>query len=182
MIPYKPFAQHLKDNNVIATPSELHGHASGMIVVDKETDVDRWIQLILEDYCFEGHDKTKLVPVLTALFEYAKDRLLADNFTFSLLMPSDDNDLSYRLEALSTWCATFLTGLAYAGFKSDANMHDDVHEFIMDLEKISKVETFAEGSQGEEADYVELVEYVKAGTILLYEEFKEVEEGSDLIQ
>lgn len=180
MIPYKPFAQHLKDNKVIATPSELHGHASGMIVVNNDVDVDEWVELILEDYCFEVNDKSKLIPVLSALFDFAKDKLNADNFTFSVLLPSDDNDLSYRLEALSTWCGTFLTGMAFAGLKSDKNMHDDVHEFIADLEKISKVEFNTEGSQGEEADYVELVEYVKAGTILLFEEFKVDSVASDL--
>jgi len=180
MIPYKPFAQHLKDNKVIATPSELHGHASGMIVVNNDVDVDEWLELILEDYCFDTQNKSKLTPVLTALFDFAKDKIQADNYTFSILLPSDDNELSYRLEALSTWCGAFLTGLAFAGLKSDKNMPDEVHEFIADLEKISKVDTDTEGSQGEEADFVELVEYVKAGTILLFEEFKGVDDVSDL--
>ncbi len=182
MIPYKPFAKHLRDNNVIATPSELHGHASGMIVVNQDVDVEEWIELILEDYCFEGTDKSKLTPVLSALFDFAKDKLKADNYTFNPLLPSDDNELSFRLEALSTWCATFLTGMAYAGLKSDANMHDDVHEFILDLEKISKVDTVSDESQGEEADFVELTEYVKAGAILLYTEFLEDEDVSSTIQ
>jgi len=180
MIPYKPFAQHLKDNKVIATPSELHGHASGMIVVNNDVEVEEWVELILEDYCFEKTNHSKLMPVLTALFDFAKDKLNADNYTFELLLPSDDNELSFRLEALSTWCGTFLTGLAFAGLKSDNNMHTDVHEFIADLEKISKVDFNTEGSQGEEADFVELVEYVKAGTILLFEEFQVDTDVSEL--
>lgn len=178
MIPYKPFAKHLNDNNIIATPSELHGHASGMIVVNRDVEVDEWVDLIMADYSFEGGDKAKLLPVLGALFDFAKDKLSADNYTFTPLLPSGDNDLAFRLEALSTWCASCLTGMAFAGLKSDANMHKDVHEFILDLEKISKVDTSAGESQGEEADYVELVEYVKAGTILLYSEFDQVGEES----
>lgn len=178
MIPYKPFAKHLQDNNIIATPSELHGHASGMIVINRDVDVEEWVDLIIADYSFEGGDKAKLVPVLGALFDFAKDKLKADNFSFTPLLPSDDNDLAFRLEALSTWCSTFLTGMAFAGLKSDANMHKDVHEFILDLEKISKVDTLAGETQGEEIDYVELVEYVKAGTILLYSEFEEFDEES----
>ncbi len=182
MIPYKPFAQHLKDNNIIATPAELHAHASGMLTVNKETKVTHWIDVILEDYSFEGSDTQKLIPVLNALFEFAKDKLSADNYTFSPLLPSDNNGLSYRLDALATWCGAFLTGLAFAGLKSDQNMHDDVHEFIMDLEKISKVDTQSDETQGEEADFIELVEYVKAGSILLYQEFEEGEEASSLVQ
>jgi uncharacterized protein YgfB (UPF0149 family) len=50
-------------------------------------------------------------------------------------------------------------------------MHQDVNEFILDLERISAVDTYSQESQGEEADFVELVEYVKAGSILLYQEF-----------
>jgi uncharacterized protein YgfB (UPF0149 family) len=176
MIPYKPFAKHLDDNNIIATPAELHGHACGMIVVNREVDVEEWVDLVINDYSFEGGDRSKLLPVLGALFDYAKDKLSADNYTFNPLLPSDDNELSFRLEALSTWCASFLTGMAFAGLKSDANMHKDVHEFILDLEKISTVETTSEDTQGEEADFVELVEYVKAGTILLYSEFEDYNE------
>jgi len=182
MIPYKPFAKHLQDNNIIATPSELHGHASGMIVVNRDVDVEEWVDLIISDYSFEGGDRAKLVPVLGALFDFAKDKLKADNYTFTPLLPSDDNELSYRLDALSTWCSTFLTGMAFAGLKSDANMNKEVNEFILDLEKISKVDTYAGDSQGEEADFVELVEYVKAGTILLFSEFDDVQEGSSSIQ
>ena len=178
MIPYKPFAQHLKDNNIIATPSELHGHASGMLVVNKDTDVSTWINLVIEDYSFEGANTKKLIPVFKALFNFAQDKLNADNYTFMPLLPSDDNELSFRLKALSSWCATFLTGMAFAGLKSDAGMHKDVHEFILDLENISKVDTSAGESQGEEADYVELVEYVKTGTILLFSEFDEPEDVS----
>ncbi len=176
MIPYKPFAKHLSDNNIIASPAELHGHVSGMLVVNKSIDLEEWVDLIITDYSFEGGDKTKLLPVLGALFDFAKDKLKADNYTFTPLLPSDDNELNFRLAALSTWCSTFLTGMAFAGLKSDANMHNDVHEFILDLEKISNVDTFSEETQGEEADYVELVEYVKAGTILLYSEFVDNED------
>lgn len=171
MIPYRAFAKHLMENNVIASPSELHGHACGMIAVNNDLDFKEWTALILEDYCFEGSDPVKLAPVFKALFDYAKDKLAADNYTFNPLLPDDDDALSERLEALSSWCSNFLTGLAFAGLKADANMHNDVHEFIVDLEKISKVETAADDSQGEEADYFELVEYVKAGTILVYQEF-----------
>ncbi len=171
MIPYRAFAKHLKENNVIATPAELHGHASGMIAVNHELEVREWVDLILQDYCFEGSDSAKLSPVLKALFDYAKDKLAADNFTFNPLLPGDDNDLSDRLDALSSWCASFLTGLTFAGLKAEGNMHDDVHEFIADLEKISKGDTMAGDSQGEEADYFELVEYVKAGAILVYQEY-----------
>lgn len=181
MIPYKPFSKHLQENNIIATPAELHGHASGMIVVNRDVDVDEWVDLIMTDYCFEGGDKAKLLPVLGALFDYAKDKLKADNYTFNPLLPSDDNELAFRLEALSTWCASFLTGMAFGGLKSDANMQQEVHEFILDLEKISKVDTFAGDTQGEEADFIELVEYVKAGSILLYSEFDEFENESDEI-
>ena len=181
MIPYKPFSKHLTDNKIIASPAELHGHASGMIVVNRSIEVDEWVDLIMADYSFEGGDKAKLLPVLSALFDFAKDKLSADNYTFTPLLPDDDNELSLRLEALSSWCSAFLTGMAFAGLKSEANMSKDVREFIFDLEKISKVDTNVEQSQGEEADYVELVEYVKAGTILLYAEFAEEQLQSDSI-
>lgn len=171
MIPYKPFANHLTENKVIATPAELHGHVCGMLIVNFELKANEWIEIILEDYCFDSVDKNNLSTVLESLFEFAKEKLNSENFSFNLLLPSDEDELSSRLDALSSWCSNFLSGMAYAGFKSLGQLSEEANEFIQDLEKISKVETNYDGSQGEEADYYELVEYVRAGTMIVYGEF-----------
>ncbi len=175
MIPYKEFAKHLTNNNIIATPAELHGHACGMIIVNKDVTPKQWVDLILSDYSFEGSDDGKLLPVLNALFNYANDKLSADNYSFALLLPQDDEELSYRLEAMASWCSACLTGMAFAGLKSDADMPKDAHDFILDLDKISQIDTFSDETQGEEADFVEIVEYLKAGCLLLMSEFRENE-------
>ena len=183
MIPYTAFAKHLTENKIIATPAELHGHLSGMLVINKRLSADEWIDNVIEDYCFEVKgDRLKVNMVLSALFEFVEDKLKADNFTFNLLLPEDEEDLSFRLEALSVWCGAFLTGLAFAGLKSDQNLDPEVGEFLQDLEKISKVDTAVDETQGEEVDYIELTEYVKAGVFLLYDEFAEVPEVSATIQ
>jgi yecA family protein len=183
MIPYKAFAKHLTENKIIATPSELHGHLSGMLVINNKLSSEQWIDTIIEDYCFEVKgEQINVNQVLSALFEFVSDKLKADNFTFNLLLPDDETDLSVRLEALATWCGAFLTGLAFAGLKSEQNLNSDVREFLYDLEKISKVDTNVDETQGEEADYIELTEYVKAGVILIYEEFGDLPEVSATIQ
>jgi yecA family protein len=183
MIPYTAFAKHLTENKIIATPAELHGHLSGMLVINKSLSAEEWIDNVIEDYCFEVKgDRYNVNQVLSALFEFVDDKLKADNFTFNLLLPEDEVKLSSRLEALGTWCGSFLTGLAFAGLKSDPNMDSEVGEFLLDLEKISKVETNVDETQGEEADFIELTEYVKAGVFLLYDEFAEVPEVSGTIQ
>jgi len=183
MIPYRAFAKHLTENKIIATPAELHGHLSGMLVINRSLNADQWIDNVLEDYCFEVKgDSHKVNQVLSALFEFVSDKLKADNFTFNLLLPNDEVELTSRLEALATWFGSFLTGLAFSGLKSEQNLNPEIREFLYDVEKISKVDTNVDETQGEEADYVELTEYVKAGVILIYEEFGEIQEVSATIQ
>lgn len=175
MIPYKPFARHLAENHVIASPAELHGHVCGMLVVNPQLSASDWVDIIIEDYCFDISDKSSLTTVLSSLYEFAGEKLAADNFSFYPLLPDDESELSYRLEELSSWCSSFLSGMAIAGLKSDSNLDEDGHEFIKDMEKISRVETDLDGSQGEEADYFELVEYIKAGALLLMAELSKVQ-------
>ncbi len=182
MIPYKPFSVHLQQNGLIATPAELQAMAAGVLVMDPECGFETWQQQVIDDYCMEEKHWPSVQSALSALFELTLNQLQADDFSFELLLPDDAVDLSQRLLALSNWCAAFLSSLAAAGLSQVHLQDESVGEFIHDVEKISRVDEHSDGTEGEEADFMELTEYVRAGVMMLHQQTLKLAAPSDRIQ
>ncbi|MCF6301323.1 MAG: UPF0149 family protein [Proteobacteria bacterium] len=168
MIPYKPFSDHLKKLGVLATPSELHAFASGMLCVNKDVDVNYWIECVGEDYCISNPDDPNLRNVLLALFDYAKEHLQREDFAFELVLPDDSEDMSERLSSLSVWVATFMSALVLGGLSDVEVLSDEVNEFMQDMDKITRIDREAEDNVGEELDFYEIVEYVRSGSMMIF--------------
>jgi uncharacterized protein YgfB (UPF0149 family) len=169
MIPYKPFAEHLRGIGVLASPSELHAQASAALCADKALPFEQWLQHISEDYCIENADDANLQHVMSAVFDYAKEQLAKEDYSFQLLLPQDDTGLMQRVEILAEWVATYLSGLGTAGLVTGA-LSADGQEFIQDLDKIARIDHDLEGLEAEELDFYEITEYVRSGVMLLYVE------------
>ena len=96
--------------------------------------------------------------------------LHADDMSFALLLPDDDGTMEARLGALADWCQSFLTGLAAGlhrrGIGTLAELPDEVNEIIRDIAAIAQLDTAVQ-EPGSEADFMELEEYVKVGTLLI---------------
>jgi len=172
MIPYQPFAEHLKSIGVLATPSELHAQAAAVLCVNKHAPFDQWLKTISEDYCIEQADDANLRHVMSAVYDYAKEQLAKDDYSFQLLLPEEEFTLSERIEVLSDWVSTFLSGLGTAGFVSEA-LSADCKEFIQDMDKIARIDHTIEGLEAEELDFIEITEYIRSGIMILYVELNQ---------
>ena len=180
MIPYQPFAEHLKGIGVLASPSELHAQASAALCVNKDIPFEQWLRIVSEDYCIDNPNDSNLRHVMSAVFDYAKEQLNKDDYSYHLLLPQEELDLPGRIEILSEWVATFLSALGMAGFVSEV-ISRECQEFLLDLEKISKIDTDIEGLEGEELDFIEITEYVRSGVMILFIELNQVKTESNYI-
>ncbi len=172
MIPYQPFAEHLKSIGVLASPSELHAQATAVLCVNKATPFDQWFKSITEDYCVENPDDVNLRHVMTAVFDYAKEQLAKDDYSYQLLLPQEEFTLAERIEVLSDWVSTFLSALGTAGFVAES-LSKECNEFINDLDKIARIDNTIEGLEGEELDFIEITEYIRSGVMILYVEMNQ---------
>ena len=76
-----------------------------------------------------------------------------------------------RVEALAAWCQGFLYGFGAAGTAARAKLPEPVSEVLADLAQLSHAGALGVGgARGEEDAYVELVEFVRAGVQLVYDE------------
>ncbi len=167
MIPYQPFADHLKSIGVLASPSELHAQASAVLCVSQAASFDFWLRQMVNEYCVKNPQDANFKMVMSAVFDYAKDQLKKDDYSYQLLLPQDNSSLADRVAVLSEYVATFLSALGTAGMV-ETNLSKEGAEFLRDMEQIARIENDADEVTGEELDFVEITEYVRTGVMMLF--------------
>jgi hypothetical protein len=88
---------------------------------------------------------------------------------FQPLLAGDSAPLPERVGDLGAWCRGFLSGFGLG--KTDlSEISDDSRGFLRDLERISQVDERVGEDEDEERALMEIVEYVRVGTLLLHKE------------
>lgn len=169
MIPYQPFADHLQSIGVLASPSELHAQASAALCVNQDTPYENWCGQMVNEYCVENPADNHFNQIMSAVFEYAKEQLQNDNFSYQLLLPEDGTSLTDRVSVLAEWVSTFLAGLGTAGM-IQASLSNAGQEFLQDLSQIARIDQDVDEVNGEELDFMEIIEYVRTGVMVLFAE------------
>ncbi len=155
--------------------AEAHGVLAGVLAAASPGRELPWRDLILEPGRADVDEATyEQAARLLATLAAGIERQLEDRrFEFELLLPCEDTDLEMRVRALAEWCRGLLLGLVAAGAKEAYKLPGEAGEAVRDLIQIAEVELGEEGDSGEAAEraFAELVEYVRAGVQILYEEF-----------
>jgi uncharacterized protein len=151
--------------------SEGHGTLCGLLCAQLPFDAQTWLQhaLIATDAENAAVAETRILLVRWA--ETVAHQLSDVGFGFTLLLPDDEQTLQTRTLAVSQWCQGFLEGLRLAQVTHPETLPGDAGEVMGDIIEISKAARFqVEDSNENEADYAELVEFLRAGIQLVYEE------------
>ena len=118
--------------------------------------------------------RTVLVNVIADTFEKLNDT----EMTFYPLFSPDSASLTDRTGSLSIWCQGFIDGfgfgfaIAQKTFRDPAGQ-DIIGEIIEDFSQISKLTSVSVMNQDEEElAYMEVVEYIRVGVQLIFEEMK----------
>jgi hypothetical protein len=154
----------------VQTPGEIHGILTGMLCIDNEINGSRAV----EDVQSEMLDNA-----LAALREMTLEGLFDPDMGFKPLLPDDEVALDQRVRALGRWCDGFLYGLSNSGQFELDRLSPEIREVISDLTELSRVGLTDEDveSQTAEADYAELVEYVRVGVQMIFLELQPKREG-----
>ena len=159
--------------------SECHVLLCGMLCGVDEQAPRRWLEEVLgpqerarksEDEC-----RNELLRVLTETVR----TLCSGQCNFVPLLPGDDQHLGVRSEALSDWCSGFLYGIGSAGGDVEARLSEDALEVLSDFSEVTRLKTNTEESESLEADYSEIVEYMRVGVMLIFEELRGGPEPGD---
>lgn len=166
-VDYNEARRALGEAGIDRSPSEAHGLMTGWICTAPAggVPVEHW---------FGGAAPGDLLERMRLDVESA---LEDDTLGFRLLLPGDEASVNARTAAVSQWCGGFLEGFATGVAGRDAEPRDDVREILEDLVRISAVTVEVPDDDENEADLVEIGEYVRLSALLVFTEYRRREDG-----
>lgn len=155
--------------------SEIQGMCLGIICTGRSKEMTYWQTQI--EKTILGEELNPLPndckQLLEKLLKMSFQDLTHPMLQLTLLLPDDDMPMEMRLKAVSDWCKGFIYGLGLGSPEPAIWSQPNVKEALEDIAQIQKIDTQPEDSNESEKDYVELVEYLKIATILIFEECSE---------
>ena len=156
-------------------PAELHGLLCGLLCGEGELALDRWLQLACEALA----DGVELAPpvqnLLAKLLDYGVAQLSDPDGSITPLLPDDDAPLPQRVDALSEWCQGLLYGLGIGHLEQRGGLSEDSREFLRDVADIAHVGFDAATDEADETAYVEVVEYLRIGLLIIRQDLRLVD-------
>jgi uncharacterized protein YgfB (UPF0149 family) len=150
--------------------AEAHGTLCGTLVTDGNHTASGWLA-DLHPAAATGDDALRSRNLLETVFEETRAALGGLDLEFEPLLPDEDAPLAARVDALAAWCGGFLYGFGLREGVVTEALPDEVSELLKDFGEISRATVDrGEPEESSEASYTELVEYLRAGTQLAYEE------------
>lgn len=164
---YSDIQQLLIQQRSLADASEAHGTLTGGLCATVDYRFEDWLREILP----EGRADPAAVAALGRLYAATAGALGETQMQFAPLLPADAQPIAARTAALAGWCQGFLYGLGAGSIADAGRLPGEVGEFVRDLAQITRAAVDAAQSEdSNESAYAELVEFVRVGVQLLYEE------------
>ncbi len=159
----------LLQSHALTDAAEAHGTLVGSLCATG-CSLDEWLAEILP----EGQAAQEAAASLRAVFDATTGALGDDGMSFEPLLPPDEDPIAERTSALGEWCQGFLYGLGVGVAVPDVSqLQGDAAEVLRDMTQITHVDVDPQDSdESNEAAYAELVEFVRVGVQLLYDQLQ----------
>jgi uncharacterized protein YgfB (UPF0149 family) len=159
----------LADEHSMTDAAEAHGTLAGALCTASSYRFEDWLQEILP----EGRAQPISTGALRGLYFLTTETLAGAEMSFEPLLPEDAQPLDERAAALSQWCVGFLYGLGSGSIPDVSKLPGEVGEVVKDFDELTRVGVGAGESEEEnESAYAELVEFVRVGVQLVFEELE----------
>lgn len=149
--------------------SEVHGLIVGSIANHMLTATAPNLLTLLVGKSKQENTQQPLLELLNEIYRDTSETLLENNDEYQLLLVDEDAQLSVRTESLADWCRGYLFGLLQNDTVSIEQLPEDGPEIARDILAISEAGPNDEENQEDEWALVELEEYVKVGSQLIFE-------------
>jgi uncharacterized protein YgfB (UPF0149 family) len=164
---YTEVQRLLSESHAVTEAAEAHGTLAGALCAASAYRLEDWLAEILP----EGVPQGAAAELLRGLYDETRDALVDTQMQFDLLMPDDAQPLVERTEALTLWCNGFVYGLGTSGAPDPLRLPGDAGEIVRDLSQIMAAGVNeADGLEANEAALAELVEFVRIGVQVVFED------------
>ncbi len=166
---YIEIEQVLGHSRALTDVAEAHGTLAGALCAAADYSLEDWLRELYAD----GQTDSQASERLGELFVATRGALLDAGMEFAPLLPGDERPIADRATALGQWCQGFLYGLGTSTIPDVDSLPATASEIVRDLSAITQVGVDAdEGDEKNEVAYTELVEFVRVGAQLLFDELE----------
>ena len=164
---YADFDDFWFKTRISLTISEVHGFITGYMCCNKKsTASDRrnlYGELLAADSENAGRLDDEIVRKLDLLFNTTLENLDEyGDYKFRILMPPDEANINHRMRALRDFCNGFISSLG------SMPLDEEISEILIDMRNIAAVRDEMEGTEENESDFFQLVEFVRASVFFIF--------------
>jgi len=167
---FDEFANHLLDQGVLASPSQLHGCLCGLLGAGAPAQPEYGLDALAQALDLEVHGE--LASRIMQLYTMTEAALQDEEFTFLPLLPDEEEEIALRTAALASWCDGFLAGVAYVTAAADSSgsaLSQETGEILRDIAAMAQAESAEDESEEEAEDsYMELMEYLRVAVVNVF--------------
>ena len=169
--------QARKKAHISIDVSEYHGKIAACLCCDNISAEDLLPEEVNADRSSLSSETMELKTVLVNVIVETLENLNDTEMTFYPVLFPDSESLIERTLSLSNWCQGFIDGFGFSIAQKNISMdkieQDIIREIIEDFSQISKLTSASVMNQDEEElAYMEVVEYVRVGVQLIFEEMR----------
>jgi uncharacterized protein YgfB (UPF0149 family) len=160
----------INEHDFTATPCELHGLLSGLIAggmfKESEDYLLHMADMFNNGMTVKGSLKKAAKDIVATIFS----QLESEDMSFEPMLLDEDERLADQAEELLNWVQYFLVGfgLNKRDLKTSSN---EVREIIEDFTNITRMDTDLPDDNETQADFYEVIEFVRVSTVLCHQEF-----------
>lgn len=153
--------------------AEAHGALCGLLCGHGDDGRQHWLELIgvaaVDPADLLAGEALRLIESSGNLL---RAQLADPSLGFLPLLPDDYAPLEDRVVALADWCRGFLLGLGHGGRHNPDRLGGDSGEIVRDFANMATLDDDYErsGNEEDERAFVEIIEYLRMGTLLINEE------------
>lgn len=152
-----------------ANASECHGFLCGQVCVSSAPEEDLWqdfldVRSSDDDLVYESY------AYIHSLIREITNNMHSPDLDFQLLLPAEDRPIGVRVNALADWCSGFLNGFGLGTGLRGETFSEDCREVLTDYTRICRVGLDEESDEEDEWALEDLIEYVRMGAIMIFEE------------
>lgn len=167
-IRFQDFEDVLAAAGSLADAAEAHGSLCGALCSMAPYRVQDWMNEILPDGASLPDES---VAMLERVFTATAASFSEQGMDFEPLLPDDEQPINGRAHALALWCSGFLYGLGAGQLSDLAALQGEVGEIVRDFSEISRATgDDADSDEANEQAYAELVEFIRVGAQVVFEE------------
>jgi len=167
---FDEFANHLLDQGLLASPSQLHGCLCGLLGAGAPAQPEYGLDALAQALDLEVHGE--LASRIMQLYTVTEAALQDEEFTFLPLLPDEEEEIALRAAALASWCDGFLAGVAYVTATADNSgsaLSQETGEILRDIAAMAQAESAEDESEEEAEDsYMELMEYLRVAVVNVF--------------